>query len=97
MSDLEFPPLEEGLPAISYSPDFDLLQMQAGLRAMRRALEAIGETGTVLGPNGQPVNVPGLWDCMQDGAELEPSLSMWVDRYAHAVDAMRHAQSKEGG
>jgi hypothetical protein len=97
MTDLRFSPLEDGLPEISYSPDFDLSQMQAGLRAMRRALEAIGEAETVFGSNGEPVNVPGLWDCMQDGAELEPSLAMWVDRYAHAVDAMRQAQGKEGG
>lgn len=97
MTDLQLPSSDDSLPTISYSPDFDLQQLQAGLRAMRRALEAIGEAETVFGSNGKPVNVPGLWDCMQDGADLEPSLAMWVDRYAHAVDAMRQAQGKAGG
>jgi len=96
MTDLRFPPLEDGLPEMFYSPDFDLLQMQAGLRAMRRTLEMIGKAETIMGSNGKPVNVPGLWDCMQDGADLEPSLAMWVDRYAHAVDAMRQAHGKDG-
>jgi len=95
MTDIGFPPLEDGLPAMSYSPDFDLSQMQAGLRAMRRALDMIGKSETVLGSNGKLVNVPGLQDCMRDGTEIEPSLAMWVDRYAHAVDAMRQTQGKE--